>query len=232
MKCRIWCKNPFETNKSCLSNEYVVYLCIYLNHLVVVWSWIRLRYFVNSMQERGAFICSQSVVNIFKDELGELTMSWGVQIIKVEVSEVKVIKEGENMALATFKNVSPIYYNFIFSYLLISLHCMLWITARKNIGKGMLYYFEMNLQSPCLFKYGSFFSMVLWHIWVTNIIKVSYVCEIKEMHWRSMKKDNSCWVSCNDIFLMHTYQSLQKKKHSHHVRIGNDNRIDYKTKEN
>uniref|UniRef100_F1L5K3 Stomatin-like protein 1 n=1 Tax=Ascaris suum TaxID=6253 RepID=F1L5K3_ASCSU len=47
----------------------------------------------------------RELAGILQDELGELTMSWGVQIIKVEVSEVKVIKEGENMALATFKNI-------------------------------------------------------------------------------------------------------------------------------
>ncbi|CAG9534472.1 unnamed protein product [Cercopithifilaria johnstoni] len=38
-------------------------------------------------------------------ELGVLTTAWGVEITKVELSEVKVIKEGENMALATFNKV-------------------------------------------------------------------------------------------------------------------------------
>ncbi|KAM3726170.1 Stomatin-like protein [Dirofilaria immitis] len=38
-------------------------------------------------------------------ELGVLTTAWGIEIIKVELSEVKVIKEGENMALATFNKV-------------------------------------------------------------------------------------------------------------------------------
>ncbi|VDK71500.1 unnamed protein product [Litomosoides sigmodontis] len=38
-------------------------------------------------------------------ELGVLTTVWGVEITKVELSEVKVIKEGENMALATFNKV-------------------------------------------------------------------------------------------------------------------------------
>uniref|UniRef100_A0A8R1TUR6 Major sperm protein n=2 Tax=Onchocerca TaxID=6281 RepID=A0A8R1TUR6_ONCVO len=38
-------------------------------------------------------------------ELGVLTTTWGVEITKVELSEVKVIKEGENMALATFSKV-------------------------------------------------------------------------------------------------------------------------------
>ncbi|OZC11155.1 MSP domain protein [Onchocerca flexuosa] len=38
-------------------------------------------------------------------ELGVLTTIWGVEITKVELSEVKVIKEGENMALATFSKV-------------------------------------------------------------------------------------------------------------------------------
>lgn len=35
-------------------------------------------------------------------ELGALTRAWGVEITKVELSEVKLIQEGENMALATF----------------------------------------------------------------------------------------------------------------------------------
>uniref|UniRef100_A0A0R3RYA5 PHB domain-containing protein n=1 Tax=Elaeophora elaphi TaxID=1147741 RepID=A0A0R3RYA5_9BILA len=39
-------------------------------------------------------------------ELGVLTTAWGVEITKVELSEVKVIKEGENMALATFNKVT------------------------------------------------------------------------------------------------------------------------------
>ncbi|VBB27865.1 unnamed protein product [Acanthocheilonema viteae] len=38
-------------------------------------------------------------------ELGILTTAWGVEITKVELSEVKVIKEGENMALSTFNKV-------------------------------------------------------------------------------------------------------------------------------
>ncbi|EFO26277.2 SCP-2 sterol transfer family protein [Loa loa] len=38
-------------------------------------------------------------------ELDVLTTAWGVEITKVELSEVKVIKEGENMALATFNKV-------------------------------------------------------------------------------------------------------------------------------
>lgn len=38
-------------------------------------------------------------------ELGVLTTTWGVEITKVELSEVKVIKEGENMALSTFNKV-------------------------------------------------------------------------------------------------------------------------------
>uniref|UniRef100_A0A183CYP2 PHB domain-containing protein n=1 Tax=Gongylonema pulchrum TaxID=637853 RepID=A0A183CYP2_9BILA len=38
-------------------------------------------------------------------ELDALTGAWGVEITKVEVSEVKVIKEGENIALATFNKV-------------------------------------------------------------------------------------------------------------------------------
>ncbi|EJW82290.1 SCP-2 sterol transfer family protein [Wuchereria bancrofti] len=38
-------------------------------------------------------------------ELGVLTTAWGVEITKVELSDVKVIKKGENMALATFNKV-------------------------------------------------------------------------------------------------------------------------------
>ncbi|VDN02860.1 unnamed protein product [Thelazia callipaeda] len=38
-------------------------------------------------------------------ELGVLTVAWGIEIIKVELSEVKVIKEGENMALSIFSKV-------------------------------------------------------------------------------------------------------------------------------
>ncbi|KHN77584.1 Stomatin-like protein 1 [Toxocara canis] len=47
----------------------------------------------------------RELAGILQDELSELTMSWGVQITKVEVSEVKVIKEGENIALTTFKKI-------------------------------------------------------------------------------------------------------------------------------
>ncbi|VDN52834.1 unnamed protein product [Dracunculus medinensis] len=40
-----------------------------------------------------------------KDELGEITSSWGVEVIKIELSDIKVIKEGENMALNLFNKI-------------------------------------------------------------------------------------------------------------------------------
>lgn len=47
-----------------------------------------------------------------KDELGEITSSWGVEVIKIELSDIKVIKEGENMALNLFNKVDSITDNF------------------------------------------------------------------------------------------------------------------------
>ncbi|VDK54571.1 unnamed protein product [Anisakis simplex] len=45
------------------------------------------------------------IAGILQEEMSAFTVSWGVQITKIEISEVKVIKEGENMAISTFKSV-------------------------------------------------------------------------------------------------------------------------------
>ncbi|PAV66479.1 hypothetical protein WR25_22514 isoform A [Diploscapter pachys] len=42
----------------------------------------------------------------FKDELGAFTAQYGVEITDVEVSDVKVLKEGENMGLAALSSVA------------------------------------------------------------------------------------------------------------------------------
>ena len=35
-----------------------------------------------------------------------MTSSWGIEITKIELSEIKVLKDGENIALETFTKVS------------------------------------------------------------------------------------------------------------------------------
>ncbi|VDL66910.1 unnamed protein product [Nippostrongylus brasiliensis] len=40
-----------------------------------------------------------------KDELGHFTSTYGVEITDVEISDVKIMKEGENMGLAALSSV-------------------------------------------------------------------------------------------------------------------------------
>ncbi|MFH4984183.1 hypothetical protein AB6A40_010892 [Gnathostoma spinigerum] len=58
-----------------------------------------------SVSEISSGARRRELAAMLQDELAELTLSWGVDILKVELSDVKVIKDGENMAISALKTV-------------------------------------------------------------------------------------------------------------------------------